>query len=243
VLPRGESHDSLAGTNVHVIAFQVPIALLTSNGQRPTSTSDPAAVLGMWATNLRPSMRVLNADGSQSASGDLVQVSRLGHALVNEVVAPRGAKDFFNASHPRDDAKNFLKAVTDPELAGLMNAVLNFPAPTTDRKDLVQVFLTGVPGLTQPNVPNAKPYEGLRLNVAVPPSASPNRMGVLGGDTAGYPNGRRLADEATDISLQAMGGVLLKVPGAETLSQGVPFNDVPFRTSFPYVALPHSGNQ
>src|SRR5205823_6543438 len=103
---------------------------------------------------------------------DLVQVSRLGSPLVNEVVVPRGAKDLFNASHPRDDAQ-FLKGVTDPELAALMNLVLSFPAPQHDRADLVQVFLTCVDGLTKPNVANAKPYEALRLNVAVPPSASP----------------------------------------------------------------------
>ncbi len=240
VLPPGQAKDSLAGFNVHVIAMQVPIRALTRNGTRPTSPSDPAAVIGVWAANYRPSMTVLRADGTRTAEGDWVQVSRLGHPLVNEVVVPRGAKDLFNASHPRDDAQ-FLKGVTDPELVALMNLVLNFPAPTSGRDDLVQVFLTGVPGLTMP--PNVKPAEMLRLNVAVPPSANPNRLGVLAGDLAGFPNGRRPTDDVVDIELQAVGGVLMKVPGAETLSQGVPGNDVPFRSSFPYVALPHSGNQ
>ncbi|MER3421346.1 MAG: hypothetical protein C4290_12860 [Chloroflexota bacterium] len=240
VLPPGQAKDSLAGFNVHVIAMQIPITALTRNGSRPTSPTDPAAVIGVWATNYRPSVRVLNPDGSRSDVGQWVQVSRLGHPLVNEVVVPRGAKDLFNASHPRDDAQ-FLKGVTDPELAALMNLVLNFPAPTSGRDDLVQVFLTGVPGLTMP--PNVKPAEMLRLNVAVPPSPNPNRLGVLAGDLAGFPNGRRLTDDVVDIELQAVGGVLKKVPGAETLSQGVPGNDVPFQARFPYVALPHPGNQ
>jgi hypothetical protein len=173
------------------------------------------------------------------ADGPLVQVSRLGMPLVNEVVVPRGFKDLFNASHPRDDAQ-FLAGVTDPELAKLFNAVLNFPAPMTDRQDLVQVFLTGVPSLNKPAA--VTPAEMLRLNVGIAPATSPNRLGVLAGDNAGFPNGRRLTDDVVDIELQAVGGVLQKVPGAETLSQGVPFNDVPFRHEFPYVAAPHSGN-
>lgn len=242
VSPAGQAKDSLAGFNVHVIALQANIARFTAGGAVPTDPMDPAAVIGVWMTAERPSTKILNTDGSTTWDGPMVQVSRLGSPLVNEVVVPRGAKDLFNASHPRDDAQ-FLKGVTDPELAALFNLVLNFPAPTSERADLVQVFLTGVDGLTKPNVSGAKPYEALRLNVAVMPTHEPNRMGVLAGDTAGYPNGRRLADEVTDISLQAVGGVLLKVPGAETLSQNVPFNDVPFRGAFPYVALPHSGNR
>ncbi len=242
VSPAGQARDSLAGTNVHSIVLQAPITRFTAGGTRPTDTKAPNAVIGAWMSAHRPSMRVLNADGSTATHGELVQVSRLGHPLVNEVVAPRGAKDLFNASHPRDDAQ-FLRAVTDPELAALMNLVLSFPAPTSGRDDLVAVFLTGVPDLTKPNVANAKPSEMLRINLAVPPSANPNRMGVLGGDLAGFPNGRRLTDEVTDISLAAVGGVLKNVPGAASLSQGIPTNDVPFRHEFPYLAAPHSGNR
>ena len=242
VSPPGVAKDSLAGFNVHSIVLQAPIARFTSNGMVPTSTSSHEAVIGAWMTAERPSTKVLDSDGSLSWNGPMVQVSRLGHALVNEVVVPRGAKDLFNASHPRDDAQ-FLKGVTDPELAALFNAVLMFPAPTTNRTDLVQVFLTGVPGATMP--PNVKPSEQLRINLAVPPTpaANINIMGVVGGDLGGYPNGRRLVDEVTDISLQAVGGVLQMVPGANTLSQGVPENDKPFRSTFPYIATPWSGNR
>jgi hypothetical protein len=240
VSPPGQARDSLAGFNVHTIALQANIGRFTRNGSSPTDPKDPAAVIGVWATAHRQSTRVLSSDGTVASDGDWIQVSRLGHPLVNEVVVPIGAKDLFNASHPRDDAQ-FLKGVTDPELATLMNAVLGFPAPTTGRTDLVAVFLTGVEGLTMP--PNVKPAEMLRLNVAIKPSANPNILGVVGGDLAGYPNGRRLTDEIVDISLAAVGGVLMKVPGAEKLSQGIPANDKPFRTTFPYIASPWSGNK
>src|SRR6185312_8457559 len=114
-----------------------------------------------------------------------------------------GKKDLFNASQPADDAQ-FLSFVTDPEPARLLNALYGIKVPPTPRDDLVAVFLTGVKGLTMPA--NVKPAEMLRLNVAVPPSATPNRMGVLGGDIQGYPNGRRLNDDVVDISLQALAG-------------------------------------
>ncbi len=240
LLGLGRGVDSLAGYNVHTIALQASIARFTSGSMAPSAATDPNAVIGVWMTASRPSTRIFNEDGTQVNDGPMVQVSRLGAPLVNEVVVPRGFKDLFNASHPRDDAR-FLSGVTDPELAKLFNAVLNFPAPTTNRTDLVQVFLTGVPGATMP--PNVKPAEMLRLNVAVPPSASPNRLGVVGGDLGGFPNGRRLADDVVDIELQAVGGVLQNVPGAAALSQGVPFNDKPFLNTFPYAASPHPGNK
>ena len=242
VLPAGQAHDSLAGYNVHVIALQAPLTRFTANREAPSGVSDPNAVIAAWMTAHRPSMKIFQGEAGVRHEGDLVQVSRLGHALVNEVVVPVGFKDLWNGSHPRDDGR-FLPKVVEPELATLMNAVLNFPAPTTGRDDLVSVFLTGVDGLTKPNRPNAKPYEALRLNLAVPPSADPKRLGVLAQDLAGYPNGRRLSDEATDISLAAVGGVLKGVEGAAGLSQGVPFNDVPFQSAFPFVAPAHPGNR
>ena len=156
-----------------------------------------------------------------------------------------GAKDLFNSSHPGDDAQ-FLGAVTDPEIAKLLNLLYGdalVKVPESDRQDLVTVFLTGVPGLNQPA--NVKPSEMLRLNVAIPPSETENPLGVIGGDNAGFPNGRRLGDEVVDIELRVAAGFLL---GEEfqkgvngQLGDGVPTNDVPFLSSFPYVALPHQG--
>jgi len=240
----GGGVDDLAGLNVETLAIQVPISQLTSSGAVPAGADAADAVIGVWTTALRPSTLVFG-NGTQTASGNHVQVSRLGMPLVNEVVAPLGAKDLFNSSHPSDDAQ-FLPAVTDPEIAKLLNLLYGdalVKVPESDRQDLVTVFLTGVPGLNQPA--NVTPSEMLRLNVAIPPSETENPLGVIGGDNAGFPNGRRLGDEVVDVELRVAAGFLL---GEEfqkgvngQLGDGVPTNDVPFLASFPYVALPHQG--
>ncbi|MBI3954180.1 MAG: DUF4331 domain-containing protein [Chloroflexi bacterium] len=250
----GGGVDGLAGYNVHSIALQVPISQLTRTGTRPASASDAAAVIGVWTTAARPTTRVLSSAGAApTSSGPLVQVSRLGAPLVNEVVIPVGKKDVWNAAQPKDDAQ-FANYVTDPELGTLLKALYKINVPpqgpfgsASQRDDLIAIFLTGIPGLTQP--PGVRPAEELRLNLAIPPTASPNRMGVLGGDNQGYPNGRRLADDVTDISLRAVAGAAYPLfhpdfkadaTGVQ-LGDGVDANDKPFRNSFPYLALPHDG--
>lgn len=240
----GGGVDDLAGLNVQTLAIQVPVEQLTRDGAAPADAEAANAVIGVWTTALRPSTKVL-APGTQQSSGPLVQVSRLGMPLVNEVVAPLGAKDLFNSSHPGNDTQ-FLGAVTDPELAKLLNLLYGdalVAVPETGRDDLVTVFLTGVPGLNQP--PNVVPSEMLRLNVAIPPSAEENPLGVIGGDNGGFPNGRRLADEVVDIELRVAAGFLLGEEfqnGANgLLGDGVPANDLPFMSSFPYVSTPHQG--
>ncbi|MFN8677012.1 MAG: DUF4331 domain-containing protein [Thermomicrobiales bacterium] len=240
----GGGVDDLAGLNVQTLAIQVPIDQLTKDGAAPAGPDADDAVIGVWTTALRESTKVL-WPGTYEDSGPLVQVSRLGMPLVNEVVAPLGAKDLFNGSHPGDDAQ-FLGAVTDPELAKLLNLLYGsalVPVPESGRDDLVTVFLTGVPGLNQPA--NVKPSEMLRLNVAIPPSAEENPLGVIGGDNAGFPNGRRLGDEVVDIELRVAAGFLLGEEFQQgvngQLGDGVPTNDVPFMTAFPYVAAPHQG--
>jgi hypothetical protein len=219
--------DSLAGFNVHTIAIQVPKSSLRS------ATSP---IVGVWATASRPATTT-RQPGSETSSGGFVKVSRLGMPLVNEVVLPISQKDKWNGSSPSDDGQ-FLTYVTSPEVPTLLNLIYNVPAPATPRNDLVQVFLTGVPGLNQPA--SVKPSEMLRLNTDILPTASPNRLGVLAGDTQGFPNGRRLTDDVLDITVQAAAGAL--VGGKFAFSDGVDRNDVPFRTSFPYVAFPHSGS-
>jgi hypothetical protein len=240
----GGGVDDLMGLNVETLAIQVPITQLTSDGAAPSGADAADAVIGVWTTALRQNTTVLGP-GTRTASGDHVQVSRLGMPLVNEVVAPLGAKDLFNASIPGNDAQ-FLGAVTDPEIAKLLNLLYGnalVKVPETDRQDLVTVFLTGVPGLNQP--PNVTPSEMLRLNVAIPPSATENPLGVIGGDDGGFPNGRRLGDDVVDIELRVAAGFLLGEEyqkGANgQLGDGVPTNDVPFLSAFPYVALPHQG--
>ncbi|GAA2309939.1 DUF4331 domain-containing protein [Streptomyces kunmingensis] len=211
--------DTLAGYNVNTIALQVPTAELRQSAKQP--------IIGVWSTTQR-----------QNAKGGWTQVSRLGSPLVNEVVVPQKDKDKFNASHPWNDA-DFLPYVTKPELPKLLEAIYKLKAPKEPRDDLVSVFLTGVKGLTQP--PDVRPAEVLRLNTGIAPTGSPKRLGVLDGDNAGFPNGRRLADDVVDIELQAVEGELLG--NKNDLGDAVNANDQKFEDSFPYVALPTSGSR
>ena len=237
-----DNSDSLAGYNVHTIALEVPIAALTSNGQRPADMNDPRAVIGIWSTASRPNVTTLKGG---KTTGAYVQVSRLGQPLVNEVVIPRAAKDIFNSINPTEDAAA-LPYVLDPEVPKLLSALFGIQSPPSPRQDLVTIFLTGIPGLNQP--PGVRPSEMLRLNTGVTPSMNPNPMGVLGGDIAGFPNGRRLTDDVVDIALRAMAGATPLTAQYNQginaqLGDGVAINDKVFLTVFPYVATPHAGNK
>ncbi|MBI2950488.1 DUF4331 domain-containing protein, partial [bacterium] len=238
---QGGGLDDLAGYNCHAIALQVPIEQITRDGSRPTSANNAAAVIGIWSGSGRPRTTVLRDDGGRTVSEPFVQVSRMGMPLVNEVVVPLGMKDKWNASQPRDDGQ-FLSYVTDPEPARLLRLLYGLRVPPTPRNDLVAVFLTGVAGLNQP--PNVTPSEQIRLNVAIPPGANPNRLGVIAGDVAGFPNGRRLADDVTDVALRVVAGVLVEgfnIAPNNLLGDGVDQNDRPFQNVFPYVATAHQG--
>ncbi|MFL5790350.1 MAG: DUF4331 domain-containing protein [Actinomycetota bacterium] len=214
--------DTLKGFNVNALALQVPKGRLAKSGD---AESNP--IVGIWSTASR-----------RAPGGNWVQVSRLGNPLVNEVVIPSGKKDAWNASKPSDDGQ-FLPYVQDPEVARLIQSIYGIPAPATPRSDLVSVFLTGVQGLNKP--PHVVPAEELRLNMSIPPCTSGcSTLGVVGGDNAGFPNGRRLSDDVLDVSLQAIEGVLV---GQSTgLGDGVDANDEAFGHSFPYVADPHNGS-
>jgi hypothetical protein len=236
-------HDTLSGYNVNSVALQVPKSALGLSKD---------GIIGVWSTTDRPSLRVTRTNGTQSYSGRYVQVSRLGSPLVNEVVVPTGLKDAFNALPPDKDhtVQAVVDRVTNPEVPRLIQSIYGIPAPKTPRNDLVAIFLTGLKGLNQPT--GVKPAEMLRLNTTIMPTASPNRLGVLAGDNAGFPNGRRLGDDVVDIELQALeGAVTVDATGAPTgvnlvqplaAGDGVNVNDVAFGGSFPYVALPHSGS-
>ena len=154
-------------------------------------------------------------------------------------------KDAFNAIEPTSDGVA-LDRVTDPEVPKLLKAVFNVDSPAAPRNDLVTIFLTGIAGLNQPA--GVRASEMLRLNMAIPPSASPNRMGVLGGDLAGFPNGRRVGDDVLDIVLQAAAGATPLTPAFNRspnngLGDGVGNNDVPYLPRFPYLGVPHAGNR
>ncbi len=168
-------------------------------------------------------------------SGNWVQVNRLGNPLVNEVIIPTGMKDLWNSYQPWNDGQ-FKKYYETPILAAVINKLYKLGAPETNRDDLVAVLLTGVPKL---NYTGPRAADLLRLNLTIPVTATPNRLGVLGGDTQGWPNGRRLDDDVIDTAEQAVGGFLkgTKLP----LGDGVNADDVPAMATFPYIADPKSG--
>jgi hypothetical protein len=228
--------DTLDGKNVNAVALQVPISDLVQ-GDEP--------VIGIWSTTNRPSMKVINADGTRAASGDFVQVSRLGNPLVNEVVIPIGLKDAFNALPPEKDAtvQAAVDRVNDPEVPKLLQQIYGLEAPAAPRDDLFAVFLTGVEGLNKPKG-EVTPAEVLRLNTSIKPTGDESRLGVLAKDTQGFPNGRRLADDVVDIELQALAGAVRTGQLVEALAagDGVNNNDKEFGGTFPYLALPHSGS-
>ncbi len=235
--------DGVAGFNTHTIAIQVPIADLVKI---------PNTTVGIYASAERQKIRILRADGQNDSAGQFIQVSRLGNPLINEVVIPLAKKDLWNRSDPSDDAQ-FASEYTEPEVPALIN--LLYPVtqdiPTTGRNDLVAVLLTGVPTL---NFTGPTKADLLRLNTSIAPSGpvgTGNRLGVLAGDFAGFPNGRRLEDDVTDIEVRALacgyGPILASALGLcnfspnNLLGDGVDANEKPFTTSFPYVASPHQG--
>ncbi len=236
--------DSLAGFNVHTIAIEVPIAMLSNTGTRPSSPTDRNAVVGVWSTTSRPSV-TMRGGGQEKGNSNFVQVSRLGQPLVNEVVIPRGSKDLFNSLEPAQDAAA-LPFVLDPEVPKLLSALFGIQSPPAPRTDLVTIFLTGIPGLNHRDGDAAS--EMLRLNMAIPPSPNPLALGVLAGDPAGFPNGRRPIDDVVDIALRVMAGATPLTPNFNNginaqLGDGVFSNDKPFPIKFPYIASPHAGNQ
>jgi hypothetical protein len=242
--------DGVAGFNTHSIVIQVPTAQLAAFS-KPT--------IGIYASASRQKVTILDKDGTRKGEGAWTQVSRLANPLINEVVIPLAKKDLWNGSEPEDDAQ-FAGFYTEPEVTRLENAL--YPvldnAPETGRGDLVAVLLTGVPTL---NFTGDTKSDLIRLNTSIPPSGpagTGNRLGLLGGDFAGFPNGRRLEDDVTDIELRAFAcgygpivgpiiegfgfcaGNANRTPN-NLLGDGVDENEKPFMTAFPYVASPHQG--
>jgi hypothetical protein len=219
----GGGKDFFAGYAVHTFAVQIPIAGLEAKNN----------TIGVWASVDRP--KVTTRGGTTRNSGSYVQVNRLGNPLVNEVIIPTGEKDVWNAVQPWQESR-FRKSYESPLLAAAINQLYKLDVPETGRDDLVAVLLTGVPKL---NYTGPKLADVLRLNLSIPVSKNPNRMGVLGGDTQGWPNGRRLGDDVIDIAEQAVAGFLKgnKVP----LGDGVNADDRKVTRTFPYVADPQSG--
>jgi hypothetical protein len=187
-----------------------------------------------------------------------VQVSRLGNPLFNEVIVPMSDKDRWNALPPSADDE-FLKYVLHPELAALLPVLYpgvfpNLAAYTKARADLAAILLTGIPTGVVPGFQNFtgnKPADLLRLNLAIPPTATPNTFGILGGDLAGFPNGRRVTDDIIAIELRAIAGAVLPLvdntftadPAAAILTDGTVDDNQPFLDHFPYLGTPNSGSE
>ncbi len=250
--------DTTKGYNVSTIAIEVPISDLTRSKAVPSGPTASDAVVGVWATSSRRTTQI-RSGGQILTSGAWQQISRLGNPLVNEVVIPLSLKDAFNGLSPEFDGTipRVVQAVTDPELARIMQLVYGITIPPPPRNDLVQIFGTGIPvnAVTGPNyttfLSDGTAHEYLRLNVAIPPTpiASMNRLGLLGGDVAGFPNGRRVFDDVTDIALRAVAGGTPFTPATNiapnnTLGDGVSSNpEGPLLTRFPYLLSPNQGNQ
>jgi hypothetical protein len=233
----GGGKDFFAGYAVHSIALQVPLSQLDNGGNH---------IVGVWSASERLVTKVTLAKwrGRKflKKTPEWQQVSRLGEPLINELLIPTELKDKWNASTPDKD-KQFAQYYSSPILAKLLNQLYpQFgPFQDTNRTDLVSVLLTG---LKEPNLnfTGDTQADEIRLNLAIAPTAAVghgNRLGVLGGDLAGYPNGRRLEDDVIDISERAVGGVL--IGHSLPLGDGVDANDVPYMATFPYQADPFSG--
>jgi len=239
--------DTVSGYGVNAIAVEVPIEMLTKTGKVEAANS-PAATIGVWATTSRQGTRVLRSPDPLMNRGPLRQVQRIGNPLVNELLIGIGSKDRFSMDEPRNDAQ-FAGFLLDPALPRVVNALtagaVAIPAPP--RRDLLPLVTYAAP-IAAPGTSAGPVADLLRLNTGVPatPPAMAIRMGLLGGDPAGFPNGRRLMDDVVDIALRVVvGGVLVsnefnKFPN-NRLGDGVNVNDAPYRTEFPYLADAPSG--
>jgi hypothetical protein len=253
--PAAPGVDATKNLNVHSIAIQVPKGSLTREGYAASDHKHPHAVIGVWASASRQKVMLHDQPEEAKHVGPWVQVSRLGNPLFNEVIVPVGEKDLWNHLPPEEDAR-FVKYVEHPEVARLLpvlypNVFPHLAALTAPRADLVAILLTGIPAGLIPGFQNftgSKPADLLRLNVSIPPSEKPNIFGILGGDLAGFPNGRRVFDDVVAIELRAIAGVTYPlidpkfVPdaAASQVTDGVPPRKN-YLKHFPYLGLPKSG--
>src|SRR5207247_2845086 len=189
----GGGKDFLAGYAVHAIALQVPLSQLDNGSNH---------VVGIWSATDRPKVTVEVKRSKAKKTTRWAQVSRLGNPLINELLIPTQLKDHWNATTPNKD-KQFMQYYSTSILAQLLNKLYpQFgPFKETDRQDLVSVLGTGLqtPNL---NFTGGRFADEIRLNLSIAPTAPAgkgNRLGVLGSDLAGYPNGRRSEDDSRDI--------------------------------------------
>jgi hypothetical protein len=251
--------NGLQGFNVHSIAIQVPIREVSRYGGTPDDALAPGAVIGVWASASRRKSKVFDAKRGKSTSyGPYQQVSRLANPLFNEVIVPMAEKDLWNSLQPYQD-RRFAKYVLNPELQRLLPVLYPsvFPKLAGYRKpraDLQAILLTGIPkGI----VPGFQNYTGpvladlVRLNLAVPPSKNPNPIGLIAGDAAGFPNGRRVFDDVVAIELRAIAGATIPLvdksftpdAAAAKLTDGTTNTNPAYLSTFPYLGTPAGGYQ
>ena len=274
--PAAPGVDTTKGFSVHSIAIQVSKTMLTKGGSSPTDPLNKNSVVGIWASASRRKATILPGDGDDDDNGQFdedtspgiqtgpfTQVSRLGMPLINEVIIPLGKKDAWNTVNPRFDSQ-FLQYYQTPELQKLLPILYpgvfpNLAGYSKPRADLVAILLTGIPSGVVPGFQNftgTTQADYLRINMAIPPNTNnPNRLGLIAGDTAGFPNGRRVGDDVIDIEIRAIAGVTLPLvdpsftpDGAASLvGDGVdsnpiqPPNTTPFLSAFPYLPHPAPG--
>jgi hypothetical protein len=247
------------GYNVHSIAIQVPKSHLTADGSNPTDPENPKSVIGVYTSASRQKATIIKGNGQFTESGPFVTVSRLGEPLINEVIIPISQKDFWNSQDPQGDSQ-FENFYDHPELAALLPILYpgvfpNLAAYTKDRVDLEAILLTGIPsGIISgfQNFTGPTQADFLRLNMAIAPSSSPNILGILGGDLAGYPNGRRVFDDIVAVELRAIAGVTIPLvdPSFTPDAAAGVINDfsppaipagVRYEKQFPYLGEPFGG--
>lgn len=261
--PSAAGADGTSGFNVSTLAIEIPKARLRAAG-------DTDGIIGVWSTASRTRHPVCN---SQGASGNTpciepgvnngvgTQVSRLSNPLFNEFLDPIRLKDLYNATTPSKDANNILPGILNPATVQgpntLVQQLTEFTActDTLNRRDQVASFMlgypagvvNGFPGNRETQTANPAVADEMRLNYNIPPSAVENPLGVLAGDFAGMPNGRRVGDDSVDILLKLWGGTIQPnfggnpCPAANALTDNVDANDVPFLRQFPYLGLPQEG--
>jgi hypothetical protein len=255
--PAAPGVDATKNLNVHSIAIQMPKTHLTRTGAKPTDPLDGGSVIGVWGAAYRRKARVRGDNGDDVSAGPWVQVSRLGNPLFNEVIVPMGKKDLWNSLPPSADSQ-FATYVLHPELAKLIPVLYpghfaNLAALAAPRGDLAAILLTGIPAGIIPGFQNftgTTQADMMRLNLAIPPSSKPSLFGILGGDLAGFPNGRRVFDDTVAIELRAVAGATypLVAPSytpdgaASLLTDGTtPDLSTRYLPTFPYLGVPKDG--
>jgi len=256
-MPEMNGVNAVQSYNVHTIALEVPITDLSVDGSAPSDVLSPRSTIGVWATASRRATRVYDyKQKGYVGMGPWRQVSRLGNPLFNEVIVPMARKDMWNQRPPRRD-RIFQRHVYNPELAQLLPALYpgvfpNLEAYDEKRADLHAILMTGIPeGVVEgfANYTGPVPSDMLRLNLAVPPSAEENPIGLVAGDPAGFPNGRRIGDDVVAIELRAVAGATIPLvdpsytpdAAAGALTDGTSNTNAELLSEFPYLGLPGSG--